>query len=147
MNDWTVLTLTQPWASLIMLGAKKQETRSWKTPYRGKLYIHASKTFPLSSQKLCFTWPFSEYININKEALPLGKIIGCVELYDILTTQNVLENMKYSESEGSQEEFRFGDYTPGRFVWMLRDPVILPKPIETKGSLSLWRHRPQYQNI
>ena len=39
-----VLTIKQPWASLIMLGYKRFEFRSWKTNYRGEIYIHASKT-------------------------------------------------------------------------------------------------------
>ncbi len=35
------LTLWQPWASLIAIGAKTIETRSWSTAYRGPLLIHA----------------------------------------------------------------------------------------------------------
>ena len=37
------LTLYQPWATLIAIGAKKIETRSWGTNYRGPLAIHAGK--------------------------------------------------------------------------------------------------------
>ena len=40
------LTLTQPWASLVACGAKTIETRSWRTPYRGPVAIHAAKGFP-----------------------------------------------------------------------------------------------------
>ena len=36
-----VLTIREPWASLIVNGYKKYEFRSWKTNYRGKLLIHA----------------------------------------------------------------------------------------------------------
>ena len=39
-----VLSLTELYATLVKLGVKKIETRSWKTSYRGKLYIHASLT-------------------------------------------------------------------------------------------------------
>ena len=39
-----VLSLTEPYATLIKLGKKKIETRSFKTTYRGELYIHASST-------------------------------------------------------------------------------------------------------
>lgn len=38
-----VISLLQPWASLVILGHKKIETRSWNTKYRGDLLIHASK--------------------------------------------------------------------------------------------------------
>ena len=37
------LTLTQPWATLVAMGAKRIETRSWTTNYRGPLAIHAGK--------------------------------------------------------------------------------------------------------
>jgi hypothetical protein len=36
------LSVRQPYASLICGGIKKIENRSWDTPYRGKLLIHAS---------------------------------------------------------------------------------------------------------
>ena len=39
------LTLTQPWATLIAVGAKRIETRSWGTSYRGRIAIHAAKGF------------------------------------------------------------------------------------------------------
>ena len=37
-----VLSIKEPYASLIMMNIKKIETRSFKTKYRGELYIHAS---------------------------------------------------------------------------------------------------------
>lgn len=40
------LTLHQPWASLVALGVKTIETRSWGTSYRGPLAIHAGTTRP-----------------------------------------------------------------------------------------------------
>ena len=39
-----VLSLTEPYATLIKNQKKHIETRSWKTSYRGELYIHASVT-------------------------------------------------------------------------------------------------------
>jgi len=33
-----VLSLTEPWATLIYIGKKKVETCSWKTSYRGEIY-------------------------------------------------------------------------------------------------------------
>ena len=39
-----VFSLTEPYASLIFSGKKVIETRSFKTNYRGELYIHASMT-------------------------------------------------------------------------------------------------------
>ena len=39
-----VLTVKQPWASLIAYNYKHYEFRSWKTNYRGYVYIHAGLT-------------------------------------------------------------------------------------------------------
>lgn len=41
-----VLTLWQPWASLIALGAKTIETRGWSTSHRGRIAIHAAGRRP-----------------------------------------------------------------------------------------------------
>lgn len=37
-----VLSIMEPWGSLIKEKVKYIETRSWKTNYRGELYIHTS---------------------------------------------------------------------------------------------------------
>ena len=42
-NEIRIISLWQPWASLIALNLKQYETRSWGAPYRGKLAIHAAK--------------------------------------------------------------------------------------------------------
>lgn len=42
-GDVKALTLTQPYATLVAIGAKKIATRSWSTSYRGPLAIHAAK--------------------------------------------------------------------------------------------------------
>lgn len=41
-----VLTLWQPWADLIAIGAKTIETRGWSTNHRGPIAIHAAKRKP-----------------------------------------------------------------------------------------------------
>lgn len=43
------ITLHQPWASLVVVGAKTVETRSWATSYRGPLVVHAGKRPPAGS--------------------------------------------------------------------------------------------------
>lgn len=52
------LSLLQPWATLIDVGAKTIETRSWPTSYRGLVAIHASKGFPGECRELCEDEPF-----------------------------------------------------------------------------------------
>ncbi len=57
-NMMKALTLTQPWATLVAIGAKCIETRSWRTSYRGPLAIHAAKGFPKAAWNLCLGQPF-----------------------------------------------------------------------------------------
>lgn len=40
-KNMKVLTIKEPWATLIIDGYKKYEFRSWKLNYRGKILIHA----------------------------------------------------------------------------------------------------------
>ena len=48
-----VVSIIEPWASLIKEKVKYIETRSWKTNYRGKIYIHASlKKVPKKDERI-----------------------------------------------------------------------------------------------
>lgn len=46
------ITLTEPWATLVAIGAKQIETRSWPTSYRGPVAIHAAKGMTLRDQEV-----------------------------------------------------------------------------------------------
>lgn len=39
------ISLWRPWAELVICGIKPVENRTWETPYRGYLAIHAAKKF------------------------------------------------------------------------------------------------------
>ena len=41
-----VLSMHQPWASLLVYGLKRIEGRAWSTDYTGRLWIHATSTPP-----------------------------------------------------------------------------------------------------
>src|SRR5215213_7752316 len=130
------LSLLQPWASLVVMGAKRLETRSWSTKYRGALLIHASSRKAgalLSSEP-----PFSRYIH-DFNCLPLGAIIGSVILTDIVK----VEQLQLSEkiiNQLSLEERAFGDYTNGRYVWVLEEAAQFERPVPIRGTLGLWEY-------
>lgn len=126
------LTLLQPWASLIVMGAKKIETRSWRTNYRGELLIHASKKFHFQDVELCHYKPFIDFIP-DKGKLPTGAIIGKVDLVAIEETNDPLFMASVTE-----EERKFGNYNANRYGWILQNPVMFAKPIPTGGALSIW---------
>ena len=131
------LSLLQPWASLVVMGLKKIETRSWQTAHRGTLLIHAS--LGRKGKVLCADPPFSKYVP-HFDALPFGAIIGQVQLDEIIP----VEQLYYSDAKLNVltlEEKAFGDYTKGRYAWMLSEPLLFEKPIPVKGGLSLWEFK------
>lgn len=135
------LSLLQPWATLVVMGAKKIETRSWNTKYRGELLIHASVNNK-AAKELCHTDPFLNYIR-HWTDLPYGAIIGKVDLISTGATEKfnraILEDMIPNITlELWKQEVAFGDYSPGRYGWLLSDPVHFKTPTPAKGALSLW---------
>lgn len=152
------LTLTQPWATLVAIGAKRIETRSWDTKYRGPLAIHAAKGFPGWAKDFCASgvfyralgWPESPspltqaWIDDNSRRikdLPLGAIVATARLVNVLPTEVVNNRANVwgiSIGPVSEHELQFGDYTPGRFAWLLEDIEALAVPVPAKGALGLW---------
>ena len=130
------LSLLQPWASLVVIGAKRLETRSWSTNYRGTLLIHASSG--KAGSLLSSEPPFSRYIN-DFNNLPLGAIIGSVILTDIVKVEQ-LQLSEKTINQLSLEERAFGDYTPGRYVWILEEAVQFEKTVPIRGTLGLWEY-------
>jgi len=144
------LSLTQPWATLVAIGQKKIETRSWGTKYRGLIAIHASKGFPASARVLCSPhisgaanpfykplfdagYPFTTY-------LPLGAIIAVATVLDVGQIYRLHEETRITGQEFTVQgdELAFGDYTPGRYGWVLTNVHALKEPVPCRGALSLW---------
>ena len=80
-----VLTVQQPWATLIALGEHPIEHRSWLTSYRGTLAIASSKGFPKNRREQCDeTWVKRKLRkhDIRADDLPLGKILCLTTLVE-----------------------------------------------------------------
>lgn len=163
-----VLTLTQPWATLVAIGAKRVETRSWETLYRGPLLIHAAAGYGKGGMRahkeLCGTEPFRSVLNealrswhekridlrdmAEHPFMLMGAIVAVCQLHDCrLTTAEAAPGKqgwfghvgdKPTYWDLTDQERAFGDYSPGRFAWLLADIRALPQPIPTKGALGLW---------
>ena len=126
-----VLSLIEPYATLIKEKKKQIETRSWKTNYRGELYIHASAT------KVPKQWKEDKELMslVNDISLNEGHIICKCTLVDcIYMTKEYVENMKTN----NYQEYVCGDYKEGRYAWVLKDIVPLEDPIKAKGQLNIW---------
>lgn len=129
------LTLTQPWATLVAIGAKRIETRSWSSAYRGPLAIHAAKAFPPDARDaLCYP-TFRKALRDEPLTLPTACVLATCTLVDIVRTEHVAT--RYPEL-CTPQELEFGNYDPFRFAWVLSDMTRLKKPIPARGALSLW---------
>ncbi|MCP1355449.1 ASCH domain-containing protein [Aneurinibacillus migulanus] len=137
-----VISIIQPWATLIALGEKRFETRSWSTKYRGELAIHASKKI---DKDACKHKRFREALakhGYDEKTLPTGVILATCRLVDC---HQVIVDFGFSAKlEGgyraTDNEYLFGDYSQGRYAWRLRDVNVLTEPIPAKGKLNLWEH-------
>lgn len=129
------LSLWQPWATLIAIGVKQYETRSWATPYRGPLLIHAARRFQLEERQTCLISPFRECLQKagykSTYDLPLGAYIAVAYLIEIVPTRAIRNNL-------SGQESAFGNYADGRYAWKLERVQALPEPIPARGYQGLW---------
>lgn len=133
------ISLLQPWASLVIMGVKTIETRSWQTAYRGSLLIHASKG--KKGNVLCKQGVLHEHIP-DFAALPFGAIIGTVTLQDIVPVE-ILNLPADTIAACTLEEKAFGEDTRGCYAWLFTNPLPLESPIYIGGSLGLWDYHPQ----
>jgi len=144
------LTLTQPWATLMALGLKTIETRSWKTNYRGPLAIHAAKGFPKWAQALAnddFYPELALHLGDSRDMakdLPRGVILCTVGLVDCMPTErlsNGLVDVRYGKviiSYDYTDELKYGDYDAGRWGWVTKNRRTLTEPIHVTGKQGLW---------
>ena len=99
-----VITLKEPWASLVVNGYKTYEFRSWKTSYRGKILIHAAKLCDKNNIDR-----FKSY-NLNygtSEIVGEAEIIDCIKVDDELREKLLkIDNNVYSKS-GFDETYAF----------------------------------------
>lgn len=130
------ISLLQPWASLVVMGIKTIETRNWGTGYRGPILIHASQG-KAGSLFACEP-PFKNYIPDFKR-LPYGAIIGRATISDVIRMENI-DLPEELINRLTMEERAFGDYSHGRFAWLLETPEQFVNPIPARGTLSIWEY-------
>ena len=124
-----VISIKEPFATLIKDGVKIYETRSWKTNYRGEIYIHASKTISKSEN----VDKAKKYLKSDPNP---GYILCKCELVDCIPMTK--EFIDYINTETNESDY--GRYELGRYAWKLRVIEILPEPIKAKGKLGIWNY-------
>ena len=125
-----VLSIKEPWATLIKEKKKFIETRSWKTKYRGELYIHASLS-KISKNDDHIKEVLTLIPDIN---MSYGYVICKCKLVDCV----YMDEKFLKEIKKNPQEYLCGEYSIGRYAWVLEDIEVLEKKIPAKGRLGIW---------
>lgn len=161
------LSLWQPWASAIAVGAKRYETRGWPAVSGGRLYsgwlaIHASVRTkePKKEGGMHLAEKFDHllmrsqqgYVKFVSEGLgkfdvlPLGKVVAVAWLNRCHPTEKVIEDPSQSVTP---DQMLWGNYSPGRYAWEFTETWILKEPLPVRGEQKLfdvympanWQHQ------
>jgi hypothetical protein len=119
MSENPAISIQQPWAELILLGRKKIELRTWRTDYRGLLWLHVGRKADANLIEQFGTNGFR------------GGYVGTVHLVSIVA----LDRPRW---DAWQSQHLSGPYVPGYFGWVLADPQRFDEPIPAKGQLNLF---------
>ncbi len=122
-----VISIREPWASLIIEGHKCYEFRSWNTKYRGDILIHACKS--------CDKNLLKEFSALNLE-YSSGEIIGKVTITDSIKVTKDFEDSLIKENP-----LVYGK-TLGRegYAFKLKNPKKFDKKIKINGKLGIWNY-------
>jgi activating signal cointegrator 1 len=112
------LSLWQPWASLIADGRKDIETRSWPLHYRGVLAIHAAQKVDHGA---CMEFGY------DYSTIPRGSVLCIV---------NVIDCVRFPHPSARPDSY--GDFTDGRYGFLLSLLEIFDEPIPAKGMQGIW---------
>jgi len=136
------LSVKQPWASLIctpreknpLLGIKDIENRTWRTHFRGRIYVHSSgkgvPDFNFNQQQ----HEALATVDTNEMEFPYSAIIGEVDIIDCVQDHPSI----WAEKAPKDDPENFMFYAP-IWNWVLANPVLYDKPIlNVKGKLSFW---------
>jgi hypothetical protein len=134
------ITVYQPWTTLLTLpGVKAVETRSWRSDYRGPILLHAARRWTrkerVVAQDLHRRYPqhipASIYQPVLGAVLAVGDLMRCARVEDLV-------------AEGLHElEIACGDYSPGRFGFVLSNMRVLRSPVPVRGWMRLWTPKPE----
>lgn len=120
-----VLTIKQPFASLIADGKKEYEFRTWKTNYRGPIYIHAGMTIDKEGLKRC---------GDIKYQYPQSRIIASADIVDCIKVTKEFKDTLYKKDN---KVYDIGDFDG--YAWKLENIKKIDDKRMIKGHLGLWR--------
>lgn len=150
------ISLWQPWATAIACGAKRIETRGWETRYRGQVLIHAATRmiqYEMRYHNACWNWRAvlahagHPTCAAMPGCLPFGKLLAIADLTDCVPTEQFgigeIEENRGPKDEPPGEalfwtERSLGDFTAGRFGWVLTNVRKFQEPVKFRGAQGLF---------
>ena len=147
------ITLHQPWASLIALGIKTVETRSWPAPVRllgQDIAIHAAKLVMREPGSALDAVMVGRVGEDWRGVIPAGMVVATATLAGMARVErvNLVHNCATHEpgteagcAVGKRETRidPWGDFSPGRWLWFLTEVRPLPEPIPAVGRQAFWQ--------
>lgn len=136
------LTIWQPHATLLAIGARRIETRGWSTAYRGPLVIHAAARWDADRARECGDagrmlaerdWTIESLAGRQAFArLPWRETLGRV-----LAIADLVDCRPIPEPQGTWLDRSLGGFGRGRFGWFLENPRLV-QPAYRGGRQGLW---------
>jgi hypothetical protein len=134
-----VISIWQPFASLIVEGCKIFETRGWPAPASvigTRIGIAATKNIVPGQRSHCEDEDFKRFYARTGlpdwKELPRGVLLGTVKIDSVeLMTEELMEDV-------SAEEQSYGWWEPGNFAWRLTERHKFLEPIPIRGMQGLF---------
>jgi hypothetical protein len=141
MPDIRILSVKQPWATLIVRGVKRFEARSWPPRWRGRIAIHASSTpIPRAAwedlvsdtlvREALAHVGLAHYRDV--QALPRSAVVGAATVED---ARIVLD---WSAEELLDLDAALSSGFPPEILWRLTEPFEFAPITGVDGKLNLW---------
>lgn len=140
------LTLWEPYATLICLGAKTCETRSWPAPkwlIGNPVVVHAAKKFDRTVQ-----WDINRVRFVLQDCRFEAPDLPCAswkfeETLGCALAVAVVDRCEEATGTYSKLDREFGEMGPGRYAWHLSPVITLQNPVKWKGAQGLWPVPPE----
>lgn len=126
-----VLTIKQPFATLIAEGYKTYEFRTWKSKYRGEFLIHAGKIIDKKALERC------KHLNLE---YPTGKIIAKVKMTNCLEVDEKLKEELMTKDKVVYYGILNENTDNKKHYAFKLEEVEKITPIECNGKLSFWEY-------
>ena len=134
-----IVTLWQPWASLVAIGIKLFETRSWPVPETmigQRVGVHAAARAPRIGEcppDVSWSWV---------QSLPRGVVVAFVRIVGCWRVTAIDGDTAVCVSRSGEQRRLpvdlLGDWRPGRWIWELADIEPADPPIPATGRQRFW---------